>query len=29
VQPADVEEIVTSHIIGNKPVERLLLQKKK
>ena len=27
VQLSDVEEIVQSHIIGNKPVERLLLSK--
>jgi len=29
VQLSDVEEIVQSHIIGNKPVERLLLSKVK
>lgn len=29
VQLSDVEEIVQSHIIGNKPVERLLLSKAK
>ena len=29
VQVSDVEEIVQSHIIGNKPVERLLLSKVK
>jgi (2Fe-2S) ferredoxin len=25
VTPADVDEIVSSHIVGNKPVERLML----
>ncbi len=29
VQLADVEEIIQSHIIGNKPVERLLLSRVK
>ena len=29
VEVTDVEEIISQHILGNQPVERLLLKKKK